>query len=104
MDTSLPEDSGMEEKILTQHPQGKQGVNISRAKYETVRSAIIESLRTGGPMTFTDLERVVSHRLAGNFDGSIAWYVTTVKLDLEARQIIKPIPKTTPPQLRLVAA
>ena len=34
----------MEEKILTRHPAGKQGVNISRPKYHTVREAIIEAL------------------------------------------------------------
>lgn len=90
----------MEEKVLTQHPQGKQGVNISRAKYETVYTAIIESLRAGGPLTFTELERAVSDRLTGHFDGSISWYVTTVKLDMEARGVIERIPKTSPQQLR----
>ena len=35
----------MEEKILTLHPQGKKGVNISKAKYETMRKTILELLR-----------------------------------------------------------
>jgi hypothetical protein len=55
-------------------------------------------------MTFTELERTVSGQLAGNFDGSIAWYVTTVKLDLEARHIIERVPNSSPQQLRLTVA
>jgi len=27
-----------EDKILTKHPEGKRGVNISRAKYDAIRS------------------------------------------------------------------
>ncbi len=38
----------MEEKILTLHPQGKRGVNISRAKYETMKKTILEVLPKGG--------------------------------------------------------
>ena len=32
------------EKILTKHPEGKKGVNISKIKYELIKNAIIESL------------------------------------------------------------
>ena len=35
------------------------------------------------------------------FDGSISWYVTTIKLDLEARGIIERIPKKRPQTLKL---
>jgi hypothetical protein len=93
----------MAEKILTLHPQGKQGVNISRAKYEQMRDTIAQLLQAHGPLTFTDLTRLVNERLTGHFDGSISWYCTTVKLDLEARRVIERIPKTSPPQLRLTA-
>ena len=39
--------------------------------------------------------------LGDTFDGSISWYVTTVKLDLEAKGMIERIPKVSPQQLRL---
>jgi hypothetical protein len=92
----------MEERILTRHPEkGKQGVRISRAKYDQMRAAIIATLRTRGEITFTDLAQAINAQLRGKFDGSIMWYVTTVKLDLEARKVIRRVPKTKPPQLRL---
>ena len=42
--------STMEEKILTKHPQGKSGFNISKQKYDVIRAAIMESLRTKGAL------------------------------------------------------
>lgn len=92
----------MAEKISTLHPQGKSGVNINREKYDLVRTAIVQSLRAEGEMTFADLTRDVERKLTGNFDGSIPWYVTTVKLDLEARRLIERVPGSSPQRLRLV--
>ena len=91
----------MEEKIQTLHPEGKAGVNIDRAKYETVKAAIAGVLRAGGDVTFADLTRQVENKLAGNFDGSAPWYVTTVKLDLEARGVIERVSKSSPQRIRL---
>ena len=92
----------MEEKIMTLHPQGKSGVNISKRKYDTVGAAIQDSLRSQSDMTFKELTEEVRQKLEGSFDGSITWYVTTVKLDLEARGVIERIPNRTPQRLRLV--
>jgi hypothetical protein len=93
----------MEEKIMTLHPeQGKSGVNISKRKYDVIRAAILESLGTREEMTFTELNRDVHDRLEGGVDGSISWYVTTVKLDLEARRVIERIPGSRPQRLRMV--
>ena len=91
----------MSEKILTLHPQGKQGVNIDKAKYDTMRNAIIEALSEQPELTFTELNSAVGAKLEGNFDGSIGWYYTTVKLDLEARGVIERVPGSRPQRLRL---
>ena len=73
------------ERIQTLHPEGKQGVNILRSKYEPVRAALLESLRAaGGELTHTELMKAVDERLA-DFQGSVTWYAETVKLDLIAR-------------------
>jgi hypothetical protein len=40
--------------------------------------------------------------LQPNFEGKVVWYIVTVKLDLEARQVIERVPKTSPHQLRLL--
>jgi hypothetical protein len=82
-----------EEKILTLHPdEGKQGVNISRTKYEMIRQAILDAVRSQGIITFQGLVSLVDYNLRNRFEGSIPWYVTTVKLDLEARGVIERVP------------
>lgn len=90
----------MSEKILTKNPRGLNGVNISKAKYEVMRAAILESLQENGALTFTELTEAVQRKLDGKFDGSISWYTTAVKLDLEARKQIK-ADKSKPPKWRV---
>ena len=92
----------MEERILTKHPARKHGVNISKKKYELTRKAIIQSLSTKGKLTYTDLAKAVKGKLKGGFEGSIPWYVESVKLDLEARKVIERIQKTKPQLYRLI--
>lgn len=76
-----------EERILTLHPEGKNGMNISVDKYGQVKSAILAVL-SDDPMIYSDFTAAVRQKLDGTFEGSIPWYVETVKLDLEARGII----------------
>jgi hypothetical protein len=92
----------MEAKILARHPdKTKQGVNISKQKYETIREQIIAALREGGEVIFKDLPAIVRKKLGGKFDGSIPWYTTVVKLDLEARKVIERVPQSKPQRIRL---
>ena len=91
------------ERITTLHPDpSKQGVNIEKPKYDLVREAIVSSVRDHGEITFSALTEDVGHRLASQFDGSIPWCVTTVKLDLEARGVIRRLPKSRPQRIVLV--
>ena len=91
-----------EEKILTLHPEeGKQGVKISRMKYEMVRQAILDAVRSQGTITFQGLVSLVDYNLRSRFEGSIPWYVTTVKLDLEARGEIERVPGSSEQTLKL---
>ena len=91
----------MNERIMTLHPEGKQGVNIEKEKYDAMRQAIITALQTKQPQTFSGLEQAVNAQLDGHFEGSVSWYFTTVKLDLEARQVLMRVPGTRPQQIRL---
>jgi hypothetical protein len=50
-----------------------------------MRTAILDTLRAKGALRFKELTAAVKDQLQGNFDGSVSWYLTTVKLDLEAR-------------------
>jgi hypothetical protein len=92
----------MKDTIRTLHPQKKQGVNISREKYEIIHKAILSTLRQQKEMTFMKLVRAVDKEVRGKFDGSVNWYVTTVKLDMEARGEIKRVPNSRPQLVRLI--
>lgn len=95
----------MEEKIMTLHPEGKAGVNILKRRYDQVKEAILMILdENDGELTFKEMSEIAQDVLKGNFDGKILWYVVTVKLDLEARGIIKRVPKTSPHRIRRAGA
>ncbi len=77
-----------EEKILTKHPRGKSGKNISKQKYDTLKGAIVAVLKNS-ELTHTELFDRLNESLKDRFSGNISWYGETVKLDLEARRIIE---------------
>lgn len=91
----------MKDKIRTLHPKQKQGVNISREKYDMICNAILCVLETQKEITFMKLSHAVEKEVKGKFEGSVTWYVTTVKLDLEARGKIKRVPNSRPQLVRL---
>ncbi|MAS36181.1 MAG: hypothetical protein CL610_19405 [Anaerolineaceae bacterium] len=90
----------MTEKVMTLHPDSKAGVNIDKSKYDAVSRAILDVIGSRGEMAFAELSDAVGQQLT-DFDGSIGWYTTTVKLDLEARGQIERVPGITPQRLRL---
>lgn len=91
----------MKDKIRTLHPDKKQGVNINKEKYDVIRNAILCVLQTQKEMTFMNLSRAVEKEVNGNFEGSVTWYVTTVKLDMEARGEIKRVTNSRPQLVKL---
>ena len=90
-----------EEKISTLHPQGKKGVNILKRRYDTIKDFILKTLQERGEISFEELSDLAVEKLSKTFDGKVLWYVVTVKLDLEARNLIERIPKTSPHKLRM---
>ena len=89
----------MSEKILTLNLDGKQGVNIDRVKYDVIKSAILDAIDRQGEILFKDLTPAVESQLT-DFEGSVSWYVVTIKLDLEVRGLIERIPKSSPQCIR----
>ena len=65
--------------------------------------SILAAIGAAGVLPFGDLPAAVTTRLPADFDGSIGWYTTTVKLDLEARGLIERVRGQTPQHLRLAA-
>jgi len=78
----------MAEEILTKHPLGKSGKNISKGKYDVLKEAILSALHDK-EVTHTELFDQLNKNLKSKFSENISWYGETVKLDLEARKIIK---------------
>lgn len=81
---------------------GKKGVWVDKTKYELIEECIVSVLTRYGDIAFQNLPAKVRTVLAEPFDGSIGWYTTTVKLDMERRGIIERIPGIKPQRLRLV--
>ncbi len=94
------------ERIMTLHPEGKQGVNIERPKYDEMKKALLEVIpKNERGVPFMELGDLVEEILDPEvYPGgkSILWYVTTVKQDLEARGLIEQVPKAKPQRLRRV--
>lgn len=92
------------EKILTLHPQGKKGVNILKRRYDVIKNFIMETLSERTEITYQELDKLAVQKLKKSFDGKVGWYVVSVKLDLEARNLIERIANTSPHKIRIKAA
>lgn len=93
-----------EERRVCQTPTpGRQGTRIIRWKYDLVRGAILKSVpRKGEGVLFKELQAKVAGCLTAQEKqalGSIGWYTTVVKLDMEVNQELKRIPGSTPQRL-----
>jgi len=91
----------MENRTMTLYPDGKKGVNISAQKYTLIREFILETLQENKEISYQKLNDLAVTTFQDNFDGSIPWYLVSVKLDLEARKIIERISGTSPHLVRL---
>lgn len=81
----------MEEKIQLEHPLGKKAIRIDISKYEILKLTILKVLKNNS-LTHKELFQKVEEEFNKNnivFDGSIEWYMESVKLDLEAKKLIK---------------
>ena len=93
----------MSERILTLHPEGKQGVRITRDKYDDMRRALLRVIpRRKAGVPFGALVAAVEPELKTEIwtDASLKWYVVTVKQDLEARGHIEQVPGAKPQHVR----
>ena len=96
--------SESEERIECRVPTpGKKSTRIHKRKYDLIAKAILAVLPSSGEgVRFKDLANLVSAKLdkaAKEKIGSIGWYTTTVKLDLECREKISRIPGVKPQRL-----
>jgi hypothetical protein len=77
------------EQIQTLHPQqGKKNKRISLHKYNIIKENILAIL-ANTELTHSELMEKLYDNVKDSFEGGVQWYGETVKLDLEARKIIK---------------
>lgn len=93
-----------EERVVCETPTpGKRPTRIPRWKYELVRRAILESVPVDDcGIAFKELPAAVSGRLAPEERerlGSVSWYTTVVKLDLEVRGDLRRLAGSRPQRL-----
>ena len=80
------------QKITVTHPVTGTRRQFDARIYETVKSAILQSLGGSKGKTFTDLtEDVVKivRKEMPQFKGSIPWYTISIRLDLETKGIVE---------------
>ena len=93
------------EKVICRTPTpGKKPTRIDAKKFETVRRAILAVVPPKGQgLLFTDLTPRVAAKLntaqKSQF-GSLMWYVTTVKLEMEVRGEIQRVRGISPQRLK----
>lgn len=92
----------MSATYYAEHPDpAKKGTNIDREKYEQMHTALVTALSHQPSMSLKEMTVAAKDLLAGQFDGSFEWYVTTVKLDMEAKNELICDRKQSPHQHRL---
>lgn len=94
-------------KVCCQTPTpGKSSTNIDQWKYDAVRAAIRKAVpRNKLGLEFRALPAAVKAHLSPDHLarlGSVSWYTTTVKLDLEVRGELERVPGSRPQRLRRV--
>ena len=92
------------DRVLCRTPtKGKSAKRIDRWKYDLLRKAILASLPAKEPgVLFSDLFGRVEGRLSPRQQeevGSIPWYTTTVKLEMEVAGEILRVPDSSPQRL-----
>ena len=91
----------VEQKIQTLHPQpGKTNKIIALSKYNFIKENILYIL-SNNELTHTELMEELYASVKDKFEGGVQWYGETVKLDLEARQLIERT-TTKPEKYKLV--
>lgn len=89
----------MQQTIQLKHPAGKKAVSMDKGKYDLVKKPLLRQLKARDGSTHAEMLQAILNEFDENgtkFDGSVEWHMEWVKLDLEARDEIRRIPKTSP--------
>ena len=95
----------MDQKVQLRHPHGKKPISMGKEKYNLLKPAVLKYLRTKGEATFSEISSAVGKDFktqGQRFEGSLAWHLEWLKLDLEARRVIRRVPNTSPQKYMIV--
>ena len=97
-----------EGKVTCETPTpGKQPTRIDKWKYDLVQSAILAVIPSDElGLEFSRLPQLVEAQIPADDLkrlGSVSWYTTTVKLDMEVKGVIERVPASKPQRLRVVS-
>ena len=88
--------------------RGVGGKRIAKDRYASMRQALLDVIpRNKAGVLAQDLPKLVRPRLPATVyppSVSVPWYTVTVKLDLEARNLIERLPGATPQRVRRTGA
>jgi hypothetical protein len=95
----------MEQKIQLLHPAGKKAVSMDIKKYTIIKKALLNSLKQNRELSHTEILRAImqdfkKHKI--KFEGSVEWYMESVKLDLEANKFIERVYDKSRLKFRLI--
>jgi hypothetical protein len=82
----------MATKIQLLHPAGKKAIRMEDTKYDIIKKYLLQFLNAKGEATHNELQNFIQDAFGKDhvvFEGAIGWHTEWVKLDLEARGIIK---------------
>lgn len=79
-------------KTTVTHPRTGTERKLEASVYDSVKAAILQSLKGSKGKTFTELTddvvKIIRKKLPG-FKGSVPWYTISVRLDLETRGMVE---------------
>ena len=95
-----------EERVVCQTPTpGKKPTRIHKWKYDLIKGVILDVVGDSSEgVEFRDLSGLVEARLSPeqlSDLGSVSWYTTTVKLDMEVKGDIARVAGARPQRLRM---
>lgn len=97
-----------EGKVLCETPTpGKKTTRIAKWKYDLIRTAILAVVPSNDQgVEFSKLPELIERQISADDLkrlGSVSWYTTTVKLDMEVNGVIERVPASKPQMLRIVS-
>jgi len=89
----------MDQRIQLKHPSDKKAVSMDKNKYDVLKNALLDYLKIKGESIHSEIFQAITEDFKNNktnFEGSVAWHLEWVLLDLEARKEIKRIADKSP--------